>query len=447
MAELTIEELKTALEVDDPAGLGVLVGGVHPADLADLLERLDQEERVRVFRLLPPELASETLAELEGEGRGELLESVDPGQVQAIFGELAADDAADILGELSQAEAEQILGVMAPEDSREVAALLAYDEESAGGVMTTEVLAVREDASAEEAIDHLREQARERGEVVSVFVVDGDRRLVGSLALPRLIAAPKEQRVGEIMRRDVLAARPETDQEEVARMIARYNLLVLPVTDGFGHLLGQITVDDVIDILEAEATEDIFKIGGVDQAEEVYATALEIVRSRLPWLLVTLLTSFLGAGVVAAFQPTIERLSIITVFMPVIAGMAGNSAIQSVTVTVRRLALGGAAGVSSWRHVRREVAGGVVIGFVIACVLGLVAGIWQHDLLLGAVVCGAMWVAISLGALWGALFPILLARGGLDPAVASSVFLTTLTDMVSFLLILGLATLLLRPLL
>lgn len=446
MAELTIEELRAALEDGNEGGLGALVGGVHPADLAGLLERLDEEERVRVFRLLPPELASETLAELHGEGRGELLESVDPGQVQAIFGELADDDAADILGELGEKEAEQILGVMTPEDSREVAALLAYDEESAGRVMTTEVVAVREDASAAEAIDLIREQAREVGEIVQVFVVDAERRLTGSLALQKLIVAPKNEKVSEIMQRDVIAVRPETDQEEAARLIARYNLIVLPVTDAFGHLLGQITVDDVIDILEAEATEDLFKIGGVDQAEETYAGALEVVRSRLPWLAVTLLTSFLGAGVVAVFRPTIERLSVITVFMPMVAGMAGNSAIQSVTVTVRRLALSGSEGIGTWRLMRREIAGGLISGFVIASALGIVAGAWQGSAALGLVVWGSMWLSISLGALWGALLPILLARGGVDPAVASSVFLTTLTDMLSFLLILGLATGLLHAL-
>ncbi|MFN2431780.1 MAG: magnesium transporter [Gemmatimonadota bacterium] len=447
MVEPSLEEVRSALEQGGEAGLSEMVRRVHPADLADLLERLDEEERVRVFRLLPPELASETLAELEREDRGELLEGVDPGRVQAIFGRLEADDAADILAELGRAEAEQILDAMAPEDSREIAALLAYDEESAGGVMTPQVVAVSETASAAEAIDRIREQAGEVEEIQGVFVVDEERRLTGSLPLQRLITAPKHQPVAEILQRDVLSVRPDADQEEVARLIARYNLIVLPVTDAFGHLLGQITVDDVIDILEAEATEDLFKIGGVDQAEEVYATAIEIVRSRLPWLLVTLLTSFLGAAVVAVFQPTIQRLSVIAVFMPVVAAMAGNSAIQSVTVTVRRLALHGTEGISTWRYVRREISAGVLIGLVIASVLGAVAALWQSNPSLGIVVFGAMWLSISVGALWGALFPILLARGGVDPAVASSVFLTTLTDMLSFLLILGLSTAVLGALL
>lgn len=447
MTEPTVEELRVALAQAGDDGLSGLVAGIHPADLADLLENMNEEERLRVFAALPPELASETLAELEGDSRGQLLERADPRQVQAIFGELEVDDAADILGELDRDEAEHILEGLAPEDSRDIAALLAYDEESAGGVMTTEVVAVSESATAQEAIDQIRAQAAETGEITAVFVVDAERRLAGSLALQRLITAPEMQPVAEIAQRDVISVRPETDQEEVARLIAHYNLLVLPVTDGFGHLLGQITVDDVIDIIEAEATEDLFKIGGVDETEEAHATALDIVRSRLPWLLVTLLTSFLGAGVVAVFQPTIERLAVIAVFMPVVAAMAGNSAIQSVTVTVRRLALQGSEGLAAWRHVRREIAGGVVIGFVIACVLGLVGGLWQGSLALGLVVFGAMWLSISLGALWGALFPILLSRAGVDPAVASSVFLTTLTDLLSFLLILGLSTALLHALL
>jgi len=447
MAELTVDALRAALEDGDEQGLGALVESVHPADLADLLERLGEAERLRVFRVLPAELASDTLAELERQDRGPLIEQVDPEQLQAIFGELADDDAADILGELDREEAQQILEVMAPEDSREVAALLAYDEDSAGGVMTTEVVAVAEDATAEEAIDQIREQAREMDEVLGVFVVDGERRLAGSLDLPKLIGAPRHQRVSEIMNPDVLSVRPEADQEEVARLMAHYNLIVLPVTDGFGHLLGQITVDDVIDILEEEATEDIFRVGGVDEAEQASSTALQIVRSRLPWLLITLITSFLGGAVVAAFQPTIERLSIIAVFMPVVAAMAGNTAIQSVTVTVRRLALQGMHGVPVLHYVLRELVAGLVIGLVIASALGAVAGLWQRNTSLGAVVAGAMWIAISLGALWGALLPVILHRAGVDPAVASSVFLTTLTDMVSFVLILGMATVLLRALL
>jgi magnesium transporter len=446
VAEVSVEELRRALASADDEELGALVSGLHPADLADLLEELEEEERVRVFRLLPAEVASETLTELPVDERGELLDRADPGQVREIFTQLAADDAADILGELDRTEAAQILEGMAPEDSREVAALLAYDEESAGGVMTPQVVAVPETVTAKQAIEEIRRQGQDVGEVMTVFVVDDERRLTGSLPLSRLVVAPEQARVADVMERDVVAVRPETDQEDVARLIARYNLVVLPVTDAFGHLLGQVTVDDVIDILEAEATEDLFKIGGVDQAEEAHAGALQIVRSRLPWLVVTLLTSFGGAAVVAAFRGTIERLSVITIFMPVVAAMAGNSAIQSVTVTVRRLALGGAGAGGAWRHVRREVAGGIVIGLVIAGVLGVVGAVWQGSGSLGLVVAAAMWISISVGVLWGALFPILLDRIGVDPAVASSVFLTTLTDMLSFLLVLGLAAVLLRTL-
>jgi magnesium transporter len=222
-------------------------------------------------------------------------------------------------------------------------------------------------------------------------------------------------------------------------MIAKYNLVSIPVVDEFERLLGRITVDDVIDIIEAETTEDLFRLSGVHQEEEAHASALEIVRSRTPWLLVTLGTSGLGALVVAQYESTIQRLAFIAVFMPVIAAMAGNSAIQATTVAVRRLALTGTPtrpGRSLWR----EIGAGFVIGGVVALLLAVAGGFWQGSARVGLVVGASMWLAIGLGATWGAAFPLLLDRMGLDPAVSSSVFLTTMTDMLSFLLILGSAS-------
>lgn len=248
------------------------------------------------------------------------------------------------------------------------------------------------------------------------------------------------------MERDVVRVLPDVDQEEVARLIAKYNLVSIPVVDEFDRLLGRITVDDVIDIIEAEATEDIFRLSGVDEEEETYATPLEIVRSRIPWLLITLCTSGLGALVVATFEDTIERLAFIAVFMPVVAAMAGNSAVQATAVAVRRLALSSTP-FRPLRSVTREILAGLVIGSVIAFLIGVAAGVWQDDARVALVVGGSMWLSISLGVLWGASFPILLHRLGLDPAVSSSVFLTTMTDVVSFLLILGSASLFLVGLL
>ncbi|MDX1622614.1 MAG: magnesium transporter [Gemmatimonadota bacterium] len=436
-----IEEIRRALERgEDVASLDARIAELHPADLAEVIDGLEEEgERVAFFRRIPASLKAETLAEVDEETWPELLETIDgePG-LRRLFGELEVDDAADILGELSREEARGILARIEPEESREISALMQYDVDSAGGVMTTEIVSVPVNLTADEAIVAVRRKGREVHDFYTVYVVDAENRLVGTLSLQDLILAPGETRVGEIMEADTVRVQPLDDQEDVARLIAKYNLVSIPVVDEFDHLLGRVTVDDVIDIIEAETTEDLFRLSGVDEEEERHASPLEIVRSRAPWLLITLGTSGLGALVVAQFEETIQRLAFIAVFMPVVAALAGNSAIQATTVAVRRLALDG--GARPARSLSREVLAGIVIGGMIALILAGVAAVWQDSLRVGLVVGGSMWAAMAIGVTWGAAFPLILDRIGLDPAVSSSVFLTTMTDLVSFLLILGSAS-------
>ncbi|CAN5856275.1 magnesium transporter [soil metagenome] len=416
-----------------------LIAELHPADLAEIIDGLDPEERVAFFRRVPPALRAETLTEV-GEGAWPaLLESVREQDVHELFGELELDDAADILAGLPREDARQILERIEPEESREIAALMRYDEESAGGVMTTELVSVDADLTADEAIVAVRMRGREVRDFYTVYVVDAERRLVGTLGLQDLILADGRTAVSDIMDPDVVRVAPTEDQEDVARLIAKYNLVSIPVVDESERLLGRITVDDVIDIIEAETTEDLFRLSGVHEEEEAHASAVNIVRSRAPWLMITLGTSGLGALVVAQFEGTIQRLAFIAVFMPVVAAMAGNSAIQATTVAVSRLALSGTPtrpGRSLWR----EIGAGFVIGAMVGVLLGVAGGWWQGSVRVGLVVGASMWLSITLGATWGAAFPLLLDRLGLDPAVSSSVFLTTMTDMLSFLLILGSAS-------
>lgn len=444
--ELVDRILGALADGGDPSALDPLLGELRPADLAEIIDRLDSDERIAFFRRVPRELRAETLSEVDEEWWPELLVGVEEAERQALFRELEVDDAADILSELPARDAREILDAIEPEESREIAALMRYDDESAGGVMTTDLVSVPATLSADEAIAGVRRQGQEVRDFFTVYVVDDEGRLVGTLPLRDLIVADGETRVEQIMEADVVRVLPTVDQEEVARLIAKYNLISIPVVDEFDRLLGRITVDDVIDILEAEATEDFFRLSGVHQEEETYATPSEIVRSRIPWLLITLFTSGLGALVVAYFEETIERMAFIAVFMPVVAAMAGNSAVQATAVAVRRLALSSTP-FRPLRSVTREVVAGLVIGFVIASCIGLGGVLWQGEVRVGLVVGASMWVAISMGVLWGASFPILLHRLGLDPAVSSSVFLTTMTDIVSFLLILGSATLFLGGLL
>lgn len=435
-----MERIRAAIDSGSPeVVIDQLVADLHPADLAEIIDALDPEERATFFRRIPPKLRAETLTEVAEGAWPALLESVREQDVHDLFVELELDDAADILAELPSEDARQILEHIQPEESREIAALMRYDEESAGGVMTTELVSVARNLTADEAIVAVRVRGREVSDFYTVYVVDAANRLVGRLGLQDLILADGKTQVGELMDPDVVSVRPTEDQEQVARLIAKYNLVSIPVVDEFGRLLGRITVDDVIDIIEAETTEDLFRLSGVHEEEEAHPSAMGIVRSRAPWLLITLCTSGLGALVVAQFESTIQRLAFIAVFMPVVAAMAGNSAIQATTVAVRRLALAG----NPSRPVRalsREIRAGFVIGGMVAVLLGVSAAMWQQSVRVGLVVGASMWLATALGATWGAAFPLLLDRIGLDPAVSSSVFLTTMTDMLSFLLILGSAS-------
>ena len=431
---------RAAAESDAPSSdVDALIAELHPADLAEIIDALDPDERVAFFRRIPSELRAATLSEV-GEGAWpSLLEGVQAADVRELIGELDLDDAADILAELPSEDAREILEGIEPEESREIAALMRYDEESAGGVMTTELVSVPQDLLAGEALVSVRNQGREVRDFNTVYVVDAQQRLVGIVALRELILADDRSRVSDIMDRDIVSVHPTEDQEQVARLIAKYNLISIPVVDEAGRLLGRITHDDVIDIIEAETTEDLFRLSGVHEEEEAHASAADIVRSRAPWLMITLGTSGLGALVVAQFESTIQQLAFIAVFMPVIAAMAGNSAIQATTVAVRRLALAGRP-TRPARSLSREIAAGIVIGGMVGVLLGVTGGLWQDSLRVGIVVGASMWLAIALGASWGAAFPLLLDRLGLDPAVSSSVFLTTMTDTLSFLLILGSAT-------
>lgn len=436
----TLERILAAVEEEGVPPGDADLADLHPADLAEIIDSLGPEERVAFFRRIPEELRAGTLSEVDQESWPPLIEALGDQGVRALFEELEFDDAADILGELPREDARDILARIEPEGSREIAALMEYEEDTAGGVMTTDLVSVSGHLTADEAIVAVRLRGREVNDFYTVYVVDDESRLLGTLSLQELILADGSTRVDSIMDADVVSVRPIADQEDVSRLIAKYNLVSLPVVDEFDHLLGRITVDDVIDIIEAEATEDIFRLSGVDEEEQEYASPMEIVRSRVPWLLITLGTSGLAALVVAQFESTIQRLAFIAVFMPVVAAMAGNSAVQATTVAVRRLALSSGGSRRPIKSLPKEILAGIVIGAIIAVLLGVAGGLWQQSVRVGVVVGGSMWASVALGVAWGAAFPLFLDRIGLDPAVSSTVFLSTMTDLLSFLLILGSAS-------
>jgi magnesium transporter len=410
----------------------------EPADLADVLASLDERERLAVVQALPPELSSQALAEMpEDAHAGDTLAAMNPEQAAEIVEELEDDDAADILGELEPEEQERILSEV--EDRTEVDRLLRYGEETAGGLMTLHTVTVRDTATVAEALEEIRRQAEEVEDLYQVFVVDEDRRLVGILPFKDLVMSRPERKVKDFMADADISVPPDLDQEEVARLMARYNLPSVPVVDESGRLLGHVTFDDVIDVVEAETTEDLLKFGGVSADEELAAGWKEAVRSRLPWLLVNLLTAFLAGGVVYVFQGTVQRTVALAVWMPIIAGMGGNAGTQALAVTVRRLALGMIPRDRFGRVVGKEVLVGVTNGLANGMVVGLVAGLLGEGFRLGLVVFLAMTGNLLVAGFAGAFIPVLLERYNVDPAVASSIFVTTFTDVCGFLLLLGLA--------
>lgn len=430
--------------------IDAIVGEMHPSDLADLVERLDEDDRVYLLERLPAELASETLAEMEREERPEeLLAAFEPERVGELLARLADDDAVDLLRDLEPEEQSRVLAALPRLEAGELRRLLEYEEESAGGLMTTELVAVSVHFTAGEAIEEVRRQASEiDSEFYVVFVVDLLRRLLGTVGLQQLVLAEPTTPLKDLVEPPVAVVPPETDQEEVGRIIGRYNLTAVPVVGPENVLLGRITWDDVIDVIEAEQTEDILRLGGVAAEEELRGNWAEAVRSRLPWLFLNVFTAGVAASVVGYFIDTIEAIAILAVIMPVIAGMGGNAGTQALAVTVRRLALSAGSQSRHWNIVGKEIVVGLVNGAALGGFVALASytlgqifpEYWQATPMLGLVVLLAMWGNLVVASFAGAFVPILLERFGADPAVASSIFVTTLTDLAGFFLLLGLAS-------
>ena len=447
------EHVHDLLEAGETEHLAALLSDLHPSDLAELLGELDDDDRLTLLELLPAEVASETLAEMATEEHpAEILTALGPERVGELVAELSDDDAVDLIRHLSPEEQARILASLPRLEAGTLRKLLQYPEESAGGIMTTELVAVSVHLTAAEAIEEVRRQAHELGgEFYAIFVVDLLRRLLGTVSLQTLVLADPKTPLRELVEPPVATVTVDTDQEEVGRIIARYNIPSVPVVGPDNVLLGRITWDDVIDVIEAEQTEDILRLGGVVSEEEVRGSWRDAVRSRLPWLFVNLLTAAIAASVVGVFLPTIESFAVLAVIMPIIAGMGGNSGTQTLAVTVRRLALTHESDARRWGVVGKELLVGLVNGaalggFVaaISYLLGVVApDFWPATPKLGLVVLFAMWGNLVVASLAGAFVPILLERLGVDPAIASSIFVTTFTDLAGFFFLLGLASLLL----
>ena len=441
--ELARDLVKRLLRIGATANLLNLLQKQHPADLATIFSDLPNKEREAVFSLLAEQngrLAMEAISELESEVGTLLLAPRTAEDISRLAQEIPSDDAAALIDGLPEELSIAVLDLMRPKESGVVEHLLEYDDQTAGRIMNPHVFALSEDLTVGEAITELQ-GARDVEMVFYLYVVDNRRHLVGVTSLRRLLLVSPETPLKQIMTTDVMSAQPDTDQEEVAQEVASYNLLALPVVDKENKLVGVITVDDVIDVIKDEATEDIYRLAGVVGGEHSFTPPLESLRKRLPWLGVNLVTAFFAAVVVSFFEGTIERVTALAVFMPVVAGMGGNAGTQTLTVIVREIALGELSWENSRRALLKELWVGIGNGLVLGLIAAVVAWGMRGNLAIGLLLGAAMIVNMFVAATAGTLIPLGLRAANVDPALASSVFITTMTDVFGFLSFLGLATL------
>ena len=444
--DVVLDSVKRLLRIGASANLLNLLQKQHPADLAQIFSELQDKEREAAFSLLAERngrLAMEAISELEPETGAALLATRSADEIAKLAQEIPSDDAAALIDYLPEELSVAVLDLMRPKESGVVENLLEYAEQTAGRIMNPHVFALNEDLTVGEAITELQSN-RDVEMVFYLYVVDERRHLVGVVSLRRLLLVSPETPLKRIMTADLMSARVDMDQEEVARQVASYNLLAIPVVDEENKLVGVITVDDVIDVIKDEATEDIYWLAGVAGDERVFTSPKETFRKRLPTLAIQLVTLFAAAAVIAVFEPTIGKVTALAVFMPIVAGMGATAATQTLTVMVRGLALGELTWSNSRKALLKEVALGVGNGILLGVVAAVVTWAAKGDPVLGLLLGLAMIINLFIAAAAGTLVPIGLRAANLDPALASSVVVTTMTDVLGFATFLGLATLFLR---
>ena len=438
-----LSQLQTALAEEDVHAIRDLIEPLHPADVSGLLERIPPEKRLVVFQLIPHEQTGEVLLELPESIRGDLVEHMDHESLVAAAQTLDTDDIADLLPDLPDEVIAQILFALDKQDRQRLDAVLSFPEDTAGGLMNVDTVALRENISLEVVLRYLRARGELPEGTNKLFVVDRGDRLVGALHLGPLLTSDPRLRVGDLMDRDTIRFGAMTPETEVATAFERYNLISAAVVDDDGRLLGRITVDDVVDVMREQAARSVMAPAGLSEEEDILAPVARSSRNRAVWLGVNMLTAVLASVVIGFFESTIQRIVALAVLMPIVASMGGNAGTQTVVLVVRGLALGTITKGNTRRVLLKELAVGVVNSLLWALAVAVIAMVWYKSPALAAVIALAMVVNLVFAALSGVLIPLGLRRVGVDPAIASGVILTTVTDVVGFLAFLGLAAMVL----
>ncbi|MFQ5454607.1 MAG: magnesium transporter [Nitrospirota bacterium] len=444
--DLVLDTIKRFLRKGIINKISNMINKMHPADIAKVIRHLSlPQERRTVFELIKDlPVKANVISEIDPSSIEDILNEMSSHEIVMIFKEIPSDDVADILGYLPEDKSTEILQLMKVEDSQDVEVLLKYHEETAGGIMTTEFFALHEETTAGEATKRLQTDI-DAEMVFYIYVTDNEGKLVGVVSLRQLLLISPDTALRKFMTTNVISVVVDTDQEEVARQVARYNILAIPVVDKDNILKGIITVDDVIDVIREEATEDMLKMAGTgEETLMLEASTFIAARYRLPWLLTNLIGGIFTAGLLWLFRLTIREVIAIVSFIPVINSMAGNIGLQSSTIIVRGLATGGIESIDIYKVFLKELKVGALMGMICGTIVGIVAYIWHGNIMLGVVVGSSMFIAVGVAATMGTLVPLFFKRFDIDPAISSGPFVTTVNDITGIILYLSLATYLLN---
>lgn len=443
-----LSKVEKLLEAKKDLELHNYLEDMHAADIAEVLENLEDEDQSQVFGLLSDDKATEVLEEINSEQFNELLNNLSYEKKVTLLENMSQDDMVDKLSEMSESKQKEIIAFLDYEDAADVKELLIFDENTAGRIMTKEFVAIQKDFSVYYAIETLRATAPDAETIYYIYVIDDLQRLVGVISLRELIISAPNRSVDSIMNENLITVNVDDDQEDVARVVSKYDLLAVPVIDAKGVLRGIITIDDVLDIIEEEATEDIFKFAGTSESE-VYESDTTLFRrvknsvlSRLPWLIITIFGGLLSARVLTNFQGTISSNATLALFMPLLTGVGGNVGTQSSTITVRNIATHVIEGTGILRTLIHEISVGIVVGLVCSLVVASAAILLNSELNIAFVVGIAMMANITTAATIGTIVPLVFKKIGIDPAVASAPFITTTIDLIGLTIYFSLATLL-----
>lgn len=434
-----VSAVREAVEAGEGERARELVSPLHPADIADLLELTPAEERADIIAALGDLVGAEVLSELNDYVRDELIEALAPEQLAELASELDTDDAVAIIEDMEEADQQAVLDAMEPEDRAAIESALAYPEESAGRLMQRDLVAVPPHMNVGQVIDYLRDNQELPADFWEIFVVDEAHRPIGTCQLSWVMTCPRSIPVADVMQRDQTLIPVDMDQEEVALRFQKYALISAAVVDGAGRLVGMVTADDILHIVQEEAGEDILRLSGAGDGD-INEPVMDSYKARVRWLLSNLVTALVASSIVRIFEGTIEQMVALATLMPIVAGVGGNAGSQTMAVTVRALATNQITASNSWRTIVREIRVALLNGATVALVIGIGVALVFANPALGGVIAAAMLTNIVTAGIAGAAIPLTLDRFDADPAVASSIFVTMITDSMGFLAFLGLAT-------